>query len=516
MRDFLQQCFDAAESAAVPSDDQRRRLADVLGSSCRAKVHHRSITPVRRSLVFLCTNDGGKRLGIVSPVSGLIDELKGAEDQLLLEGIPARMRTVQTTARSAAWLRELLPYLQARPLGLKRSAGFGDRLGLATPGHVRAVRKTKLAPVFAQQSVRENERTRRSPQEVLDDAMWGAFQEGWIDGFGADADHLKTTENASAFAAAGYSFFTVDPGEHVDNDASRASPHILEQKIRALPWGDLESTSQDLEHRLAEKSIDLGTFKVVFNRDDILRAAAKYGKAVAHTVRMYRHLEHATTGRPFEFEMSVDETDSPTALAEHVYVSSELKRLKVKCASLAPRYVGAFEKGVDYIGDLAEFERSFGGHVAVATTYGPYKLSLHSGSDKFSIYPVACRLAGDLVHLKTAGTSYLEALRAIGRCNPRLFREIHGFAVKRYPQDRASYHVSAEVARMPDAAGLDDEELPGLLEDFHTREVLHVTYGSVLNEARFRVRFFETLRRHEEDYTRIVEAHFDKHLGLFK
>jgi hypothetical protein len=516
MRDFLQQCFDAVESAAPLPDDKRRRLADELGPSCRAKVHPLSITSIRRSLVFLCTSDAGKRLGIVSPVSGLIDEIKGSEDQLLLEGLRVRMRTLQTTARSAAWLRGLLPYLKARPLGLKRSAGFGDRLGLATPGHIRSVRKTNLAPIFAQQSVRENERTGRSPQEVLDDAMWGAFQEGWIGGFGADADHLKTVEHVSSFAAAGYSFFTIDPGEYVDNEASQVPAPILEQKLQALPWGDLETTSPDLQRTLAEKPIDLGEFKVAFSREDILRAAAKYGKAVAHTVRMYRHLEHATAGRPFEFEMSVDETDSPTTLAEHVYIASELRRLKVRWVSLAPRYVGAFEKGVDYIGDLAEFERSFAGHVAVAKTYGPYKLSLHSGSDKFSIYPIAARLAGDLVHLKTAGTSYLEALRAIGRCNPRLFREILGFAVGRYPTDRASYHVSAEIARMPDASALNDEELPGLLEDFHTREVLHVTYGSVLNEARFRGRFFESLRRYEENYTRIVEAHFDRHLSLFQ
>jgi hypothetical protein len=514
MKDFLQHYFDAAQSAAVLSDDKRGRLAHVLGTSCRAKVHPRSITPVSRSLVFLCTGDGGKRLGIVSSAPGLIDELKGSEDELLLEGLRVRMRTVQTTARSAAWLRKVLPYLNARPLGLKKSAGFGDRLGLATPGHVRAVRKTDMAPIFAQQSVRENERTGRSPLEVLDDAMWGAFQEGWVNGFGADADHLKTAENVSAFAAAGYSFFTIDPGEYVDNEATQVPARILEQKLQDLPWGELETTSPDLQRTLAEKPIDLGILKAAFSREDIQRAAAKYGKAVAHTVRMYRHLEHVIAGRPFEFEMSVDETDSPTTLAEHVYIASELKRLKVKCVSLAPRYVGAFEKGVDYIGDLAEFERSFAGHVVVAKTYGPYKLSLHSGSDKFSVYPIAARLAGNLVHLKTAGTSYLEALRAIGRCNPRLFREIHRFAVDRYPTDRATYHVSAEIACMPDAAALGDEELPDLLEDFHTREVLHVTYGSVLNEIRFRARFFEALRRHEEEYTRIVEAHFDRHLSL--
>jgi hypothetical protein len=516
MKAFLQQCFDAVESKELLSDDKRGRLADLLGTSCRAKVHPPSITLFRRSLIFLCTNDaGGKRLGIVSPVPGLIDELKGSEDQLLLEGLRVRMRTVQTTARSAAWLRELLPYLKARPLGLKRSAGFGDRLGLATPGHIRSVRKTNLAPIFAQQSVRENERTGRSPQEVLDDAMWGAFQEGWIDGFGADADHLKTAEHVSAFAAAGYSFFTIDPGEYVDNEASQAPARILDQKLQALPWSELETTSPDLQRTLAEKPIDLGKLKATFSREDIRRAAAKYGKAVAHTVRMYRHLEHVTAGKAFEFEMSVDETDSPTTLAEHLYIASELKRLKVKWVSLAPRFVGAFEKGVDYIGDLAEFERTFGEHVAVAKTYGPYKLSLHSGSDKFSIYPIASRLAGDLIHLKTAGTSYLEALRTMARCNPGLFREILQFAIGRYPIDRATYHVSADPSLIPHVRGLDQNDLPGLLENFHAREVLHVTYGSVLNDKHFRAPFFETLREHEEDYTRVVEVHFDKHLTSF-
>ena len=513
MKDLLRTCFGAEESAGKWSDDQQARLAGLLGTACRAKVHSRSITHLRRSLIFLCTNDQGRRLAIVSPVHGLIDELQGCEDQFLLEGLRVRVRTVPTTAGFAAWLRGLLPWLQPRPLGLKRSVGFGDRLGLATPGHVRAARKAKVAPIFAQQSVRENARTGRSPQEVLDDAMWGVFQEGWIDGFGADADHLKTAEHISDFAAAGYSFFTIDPGEYVDNMASDVPAHVLEQKLQTLPWDELETTSSDLQRTVAEKSIDLGTLRATFSRKDILRAAAKYCRAVAHTVRLYRHLEGGTAGRPFELEMSVDETDSPTTLAEHVYIASELRRLRVRWVSLAPRYVGAFEKGVDYIGELAEFENSFAGHVAVARTYGPYKLGLHSGSDKLSIYPIASRLAGDLFHVKTAGTSYLEALRTIGLCNPRLFREIHRFAVERYPLDRASYHVSAEIGRMPDAAALSDAELPNLLEDFHTREVLHVTYGSVLNEARFRVMFFETLRRHAEEYTQIVEAHFDRHLS---
>jgi tagaturonate epimerase len=183
--------------------------------------------------------------------------------------------------------------------------------------------------------------------------------------------------------------------------------------------------------------------------------------------------------------------------------------------SLAPRFVGRFEKGVDYVGDLSEFERAFAGHVAVARAFGPYKLSLHSGSDKFSIYPIAARLAGDLVHLKTAGTSYLEALRAVASINPALFREVVRFARERYPADRATYHVSAEVGLMPDPAAVADAELPALLEEFHAREVLHVTFGSVLNREELRAPFLAALCGDEETYYRLLEAHFARHLAPF-
>ncbi len=153
--------------------------------------------------------------------------------------------------------------------------------------------------------------------------------------------------------------------------------------------------------------------------------------------------------------------------------------------------------------------------MAVAKTFGPYKLSLHSGSDKFSVYPIASRLAGELVHLKTAGTSYLEALRAIAQVNPKLFREISAFARERYPIDRASYHVSAEVDKALEAGRLSDGELMTLLDDFHAREILHVTFGSVLNHPDFRMPFFAALRGDEDVYYQALEAHFGKHFAPF-
>ncbi|HWC75888.1 MAG TPA: tagaturonate epimerase family protein, partial [Blastocatellia bacterium] len=294
-----------------------------------------------------------------------------------------------------------------------------------------------------------------------------------------------------------------------------ASLEVLRRKSESLPWSELEIDWPALKQALGAGPVDLGEFSVTLTEEDLLRAAAKYGRVVAHTVKMYRHLEKAMASKPFELEMSVDETETVTTLAEHIYIAHELKRLGVKWVSLAPRYFGTFEKGVDYIGDLGEFEKSFAQHLAVSMTFGPYKLSLHSGSDKFSVYPIAGRVAGDLVHLKTAGTSYLEALRAIGQEDPSLFRRISAFAIERYPIDRASYHVSAEVGKMTDVATLPDDRLCELLDDFHAREILHVTFGSVLHHPEFRAPFFETLRDNEETYYEMLEKHFDRHLAPF-
>jgi hypothetical protein len=243
------------------------------------------------------------------------------------------------------------------------------------------------------------------------------------------------------------------------------------------------------------------------------RAAAKYGRAVAHAVRMYRYLAARLGEQSFELEVSVDETETPTSSEEHFFIASELRRHGVRWVSLAPRYIGRFEKGVDYIGDLVEFEAELAKHAAIARVVGPYKLSIHSGSDKFSIYPIIARLSDGLVHLKTAGTSYLEGLRAVAQVDPALFREILALTRERYDTDRATYHVSGELAKVPAPDELSDAGLSSLLEQFDARQVLHVTYGSVLD--RFGERLLATLKEHEEVYYTLLEAHFQRHLLSF-
>jgi hypothetical protein len=511
--------------------DERLDEGNILTRALRLvnglEVYPKSPAQDGEEVFFLGRAGGVKLLGVLcegEPAGAF----HGSVQEIIVDGRRRRLLVGPADGENAAALRRRLDFLLPKLVGLVKSAGCGDRLGLATPGHVRALRKVlqahpgaRLTPVLAQQSIRENTRTGRSPQQVMDEAMWGVFQEGWRDGFGSDADHLKTLDDVDVCAAAGFTMFTVDPGAYVDARADVAGEGELEEALARLPWSELESDPSDTLARFSNVRFDLDGRGLRMTREEAVRSAVKYGRVVAHTRRMYRRLEEAMRSRPFELEMSVDETDTVTSLPEHVYIAVELARVGVRWVSLAPRYVGRFEKGVDYLGEpgqsreeaLALFERLFADHLAAARALGPYKLSLHSGSDKFSVYPICARLAGDLLHLKTAGTSYLEALRTIAHADPKLFRRILRFAVGRYETDRVSYHVSASVSQVPAAETLTDEQLPALLDDFAGREVLHVTFGAVLNDQNLRGPFFDTLRRQEEAYYSMLERHFEKHLA---
>ena len=118
-------------------------------------------------------------------------------------------------------------------LGLQPSFGFGDRIGLATPGHVAAMKAAGngIAPIFPQQSIREMKRTGRSPQEVIDAALAGMRSSGWSGICGADADHLKTPADVDATAAAGFTFYTIDPSDFVDGNADDYDEQQLARAI---------------------------------------------------------------------------------------------------------------------------------------------------------------------------------------------------------------------------------------------------------------------------------------------
>ena len=421
------------------------------------------------------------------------------------------------TAENAAIVRKRLPWLNPVPLGRQTSFGFGDRLGSATPGHIQslgqAVKDKPIAPVFAQQSVRENTRTGRAPQQVMDFAMWGILQEGWRNPWGADADHVKEIADLPPFVKAGYTFYTIDPSDHVDNEAQTSSVERLREKAAQIPWDKLDTTYEALLHSYCQAPVKLANLTLVFDEAILLKALVKYGRAIAHSLEIATALNSQIPGQAYDLELSVDETDTPTSIHEHYFIANELLKRDIPVVSLAPRFVGKFQKGVDYMGNLAEFEAELIKHVAILHHFDTYKLSIHTGSDKFSIYSIINKHAQGYVHVKTAGTSYLEALRVIAKREPNLFREMLDLARNRFEKDRKSYYIDGQLSKVPPNDDLRDRDLPDLFEQFDARQVLHVTFGSILDQYGDVLRTL--IANYEEDYRAGLAKHFVRHLTPF-
>jgi hypothetical protein len=423
---------------------------------------------------------------------------------------------------------ELFMTTTCTTLGMTPSFGFGDRIGLATPGHVAAMKEAGagMAPIFPQQSIREMTRTSRTPLQVMQDALQGASASGWTGVVGADADHLKTPADVDATAAVGFTFFTIDPSGHVDQKADDYSENLLNAKfaevVAEVPWIN--------SYRGRKVTLSTGT-TIELTEAACVRAAVKYGRAINQAVSLadYIRLVQTTAGRDHEIELSVDETDQPTTLAEHYVIADQCLSRGMKLVSLAPRFIGDFEKGVDFKGDLAALDRSLADHAAIAKLLGPYKLSLHSGSDKLSIYASLARATGGCFHVKTAGTSYLEALRVVARHDAPLFRRLIDFARARYQVDKATYHVSATLESAPTTAecpSINDLERH-YLECWRDvphgrgftnpgRQILHCTFGSTLTDATLGPAVKNLLAANVSSYTEILREHFVRHLQALK
>lgn len=451
--------------------------------------------------------DGAKRLMAVADAESAFRGFVGTVTRV---GDEVRL-VAETTPDNALALRAALPWLKPSRFGLHTSVGFGDRLGLATPGHVRALNTVGAAinPVFAQQSIREMGRCHRTPRNVLDDATWGAFQAGWPNPVGGDADHLEQPEDIDDTVAAGFVFYTLDPKAEVDAEAEHAAPAAIRQKVEALDWAALECDLATFTKSYVGRNLDLEQKAIELDEESVLRAMAKYGPGMVHAMAMYRRLME--TGIDCEVEFAVDETDYPTKPAEHIVVVSELQRLGMDFISFAPRFVGRFEKGVEYIGDIEELQRDFEIHAQIARALGPYKLSLHSGSDKFSTYPLIAEATNGLVHLKTAGTSWAEALRVIAHNDPDLMREVLALALDSFEANRKSYHLSCDPTKIP--TDPTDDEVAQLMDRVDSRQVLHVGYGAILEE--FGPRLYQVWNDNEEEHYRIIADHFVKHLTPF-
>ena len=463
-----------------------------MGGDCKS-VYPRSVQRLGQTTVAMVRTPQGKKLFLSSPLEGFDGERGGS-------GAMWAPLTPQNARALARWFPWLVPNRQ--PSGVA-GFGFGDRLGLATPGHVAALEEARLFPVLAQQSERENTRTGRGFAQVLADAIFGAFQEGYRAGFGADADHLKTLEAAGEAALCGFRMFTCDPSEHIVPVEDMAPGEVAE-RYKALskpPRWEKDYLNRDF-------SIEgLGVMR--FTEEQLVLACVKYAGALSFAAHMFGRLREQVPGG-FDFELSVDESAWPTTPHEHLFLALELRRLEVGITSFAPRFPGVMEKGLDWQGDLAAFRSHLRAHCAIATAFGPYRISLHSGSDKFSLYPLFAELDPGLWHVKTAGVSYLTGLGVLARREPEFFREILGLAAERFCEDRQGYQISSELPQVEELKALSSN-LEGVLFHPSWRQALHVTYGSVLQSP-----LGADLRRllgcHEEEYRQALQSELGRHL----
>ncbi len=461
---------------------------------------------------------GGKRLAVIGDKEKVRqDPFKGKNRHH--DG--TTLKVCDLTPENTACLMDLFPY--ARPVPLRDypvTVGTGDRLGCATPGHLRAIRKFPVRPVLAQQSVRENGQTGRSHSGVLRDAAWAVFQENYDRGYGADGDHLKSLDEIREALDAGDSMITLDLSEKLDFSGFADSREEIDRRFAAEVR---EEEAKVFFHLFLNKDFrftgPLGDFSIRFDEEGVRRNALLFHKAIDFTEEAYQFIRSRPgTQGAVDFEVSIDETPFSTSPENHLFFVILLSQRGIRIDSLAPRFVGEFQKGIDYIGDLKEFRGQFYQHAMIARDYGAYKISIHSGSDKFSVFPSMGEMAGEGLHLKTAGTSWLEAMRLIARKSPSLYREMHQYALSIFDEAAKLYHVTTDLGKIPALDSQKDRDLSRYLDRVDSRQLIHLTYGFLLNakdkkgKYLFRDRFFRTLTDFEEEYWALLEKHIGKHL----
>ncbi|MFO7535115.1 MAG: tagaturonate epimerase family protein [Kiritimatiellia bacterium] len=414
------------------------------------------------------------------------------------------------TAANAAALRRLFPWTAPVSLADRRTTfGCGDRLGRATAGHLRALRRCRVAPVLAQQSMRELTLTGRTYRNVIDDTCFLVYQAGYTEGYGADGDHLKTIADIETALAAGMTMITLDLSEVMRPQAADFSDAQIAAEYATLDAG----VKKAVDGSYADATFDLGQGeKLVFPGPEARRCAVMYTTALDFAKQVYDFLVAKKGAGHFDLEISIDETTTPTLPAHHLFFIRELQRRQVTIVSMAPRFIGEFQKGIDYIGNIPIFRRQFTTHCRIAQAHGDYKISVHSGSDKFSIFPIVGEATGGRFHEKTAGTSWLEAVRLAACEAPGLYRRMHAVALKRLPDALKLYHITPDLGAIPDPERLPDSELPKLMDINAARQVLHVTYGYILEDPALKAELFALLHTAEETHEALLDRHFTRHL----
>ena len=479
-------------------------LERLLGSP--VILYKESVTSLGECTLALVRNSETRYL-IAKGSGPIFDELEGE--------VNGEFKVCPTNHANRLVLNTYLPYTKpttnkdGRP-----SIGLGDRLGEATAGHIKALGDSGVFPYFAQQSIRELNLTGRTFDGVIDDAAYAVFQCGYTSGWGADGDHLKKLEEIEASLRCGATMITLDSSEMIDNSVNSLNEDELLARYNQVD----EETRSLYEGLYKEKSFNIGGSSLTLDTTSLMKDVLIYGKALDFIQMVWETIPAFKNDEAF-LEVSVDETAFTTDPKSHLLIALELKRRGVHLKTLAPRFAGEFQKGIDYIGDLAQFERELVIHEAIALEHD-YRLSVHSGSDKFSIFPILAKHIDRPFHVKTAGTNWLEAMHVVALADPALYRRMHEHALARFEAATAFYVVTTDLSKVKPLSEVADDQLSDYLKENNARQLLHITYGYLLQDKDekgsylFRDEFFGLLAKEENLYQDLLAKHIGKHLEL--
>lgn len=336
----------------------------------------------------------------------------------------------------------------------KYSFGVGDRFAHQAAAQLRAFQKIaedgiEVAPVW-NKSNREHTFVGSQPQSVYDAAEAAVKNLGWEKPWHVDADHIQLATVTPFLPCS--DFFTIDVADSIGKTAPQSDIDAFVDRHGELV-GSLE---------LAGLSTPLE-----ISAEDVRRVAQQYLLAVKQAAVIHQHIASAKGHGNFIAEVSMDETDAPQTPPELLIILAAMADEKIPLQTIAPKFTGRFNKGVDYVGDLAQFEREFNDDLAVIAhavkQYGlpeVLKLSVHSGSDKFSLYPIirkSLQRTSAGLHIKTAGTTWLEELIGLAEAGGdglELAKEIYLYALEHVDELSAPYAsvIDVDVRQLPDLA----------------------------------------------------------------
>jgi hypothetical protein len=405
----------------------------------------------------------------------------------------------------------------------KYTFGTGDRFAHQGSAQLRAILKAReggidIHPVW-NKSNREHTIIKSKPDDVRAEADAAVTALGFTGDYYVDADHigLKTVE---AFIP-GSNFFTLDVADFTGKAAERDAVETFLKAVRHYT-GSLSIPGIDRPFEITEETVR--------------GAAGKFLLAVQEAGRIYRHVEERKGRESFVTEVSVDETDSPQNPVELFLILAMIAGERIPVQTIAPKFTGRFNKGVDYVGDLGQFEREFDEDLSVIAfairEFGladSLKLSVHSGSDKFSIYPIINQLIKkhDVgLHVKTAGTTWLEeviGLAESGGEGLELAKEIYSQARDHFAELVAPYSTVIDIdpAKLPhpkSVMGWSSTEYANALRHVESspdynpnfRQLLHVGFKVAAGMGQ---RFTDALEANEEIVGRNVTQNlFSRHL----